>query len=138
MGGFFQEQITAAGDRGKIEAFIPGPARFCGDGEQRDAEIVISPRGSRKPQRHIVEVAPEVLQPAIITAQPISSIWNCSARSEKAVHRLFRCSTAHLQYAWAPPQNRRFTAGNRSRLHDKRTGLPPDSRGKPQLATAVC
>jgi predicted dehydrogenase len=60
-GGYFQEQITAVGDRGKVEAFIPAPARFQGDGEQRDAEIVVSPRESQTPRRRIVEVDAEVL-----------------------------------------------------------------------------
>ncbi len=55
-GGYFQEQITAIGDRGKVEAFIPGPARFWREGEHREAELVISPRTGKAPDRRIVTV----------------------------------------------------------------------------------
>jgi predicted dehydrogenase len=60
-GSWFQEHVSAMGATGKIEAFVPGPARFWpGEGE-RAAEIVISPREPKGPQRRVVEVDPEIL-----------------------------------------------------------------------------
>jgi myo-inositol 2-dehydrogenase / D-chiro-inositol 1-dehydrogenase len=60
-GSWFQEAITAVGDLAKIEAFVPGPSRFWPSEGEREAEIVISPREPKGPQRRIVEVDPEIL-----------------------------------------------------------------------------
>jgi len=45
-GGDFQEEICATGDKGKIEARVPGPARFwpADKGPQPLADLRVSPR----------------------------------------------------------------------------------------------
>jgi predicted dehydrogenase len=60
-GSYFQEQLSAVNDRSKVEAFIPSPSRIRGDGSEREAEFVISPRDSTAPERCVVPVDPEAL-----------------------------------------------------------------------------
>ena len=61
-GSRFQEEISAVGPRGKIEARVPGPTRFWPDhlGDPPTSEIVISPRSPSGPQTLDVTV-PELL-----------------------------------------------------------------------------
>lgn len=60
-GSWFQEHISAVGDRARIETFVPGPSRFWpGEGE-RAAEFVVSPRDPKAPRRQIIEVDPQIL-----------------------------------------------------------------------------
>ena len=61
-GSYWQEELTATGDRGKVEAFIPGPARFWPGGGERASEVQISPRTPKNPQRHPVHVDETILQ----------------------------------------------------------------------------
>jgi predicted dehydrogenase len=61
-GSYFQEEIAATGDLAKIEAFIPGPARFWPGGMERESEIVFSPRQPKGPQKRAVPVDHAVLQ----------------------------------------------------------------------------
>lgn len=61
-GAWFQEEIAAIGDVGKLEALIPGPARFWPGGEERHSEIVWSPRSPKGPVRRAVEVDETVLK----------------------------------------------------------------------------
>ncbi len=61
-GSYFQQHISCIGDRGKIEAFVPGCARFWADGKQRHAEIVHSPRHPQNPVRKIIEVDAHILE----------------------------------------------------------------------------
>ena len=51
-----QEQITAIGDRGKLDAYIPGPDRFWPDAGERHAKVVFSPRDQSAPQTDVVAV----------------------------------------------------------------------------------
>lgn len=60
-GAYWQETIAATGDRARVECFIPGPARFWPGGVERHAEIEVSPREPKGPQRSIVHVDPKVL-----------------------------------------------------------------------------
>ena len=60
-GSYFQEHITCVGDKGKIEALVPGCSRFWATGKERHAEIVFSPRSPQNPQRHVVEVDESIL-----------------------------------------------------------------------------
>jgi predicted dehydrogenase len=60
-GSFFQEEIAAIGDAAKLEAKVPGPARFLPEGEAREAEFVVSPRATKTPMREISHVDPGVL-----------------------------------------------------------------------------
>jgi myo-inositol 2-dehydrogenase / D-chiro-inositol 1-dehydrogenase len=61
-GSWFQEEIAATGDKAKIEALIPGPARFWPGGEERESEIVFSPRDPKGPVRRPVHVDEHVLK----------------------------------------------------------------------------
>ncbi len=60
-GSYFQEEIAATGDRGKVECFIPGPARFWPGGTERASEIVVSPRDPKSPVRRPVDVDHAIL-----------------------------------------------------------------------------
>ncbi len=61
-GSHFQEEIAATGDSAKIEALIPGPARFWPGGDERESEIVFSPRSPKGPVRRPVHVDEHVLK----------------------------------------------------------------------------
>ena len=58
----WQEILTATGEKGRVEAFIPGPSRFNADGEMRHAEIAIADRASRSEKRETVHVDETVLE----------------------------------------------------------------------------
>jgi predicted dehydrogenase len=53
-----QEQLTAIGEKGKLDAFIPGPDRFWPDAGERHARVVFSPRDQSEPQVDIMQVDP--------------------------------------------------------------------------------
>jgi predicted dehydrogenase len=61
-GSHFQEEIAATGDRAKMEALIPGPARFWPGGAERASEVVFSPREPKGPVRRDVPVDHAVLK----------------------------------------------------------------------------
>ncbi|MGL4635410.1 MAG: Gfo/Idh/MocA family protein [Beijerinckiaceae bacterium] len=61
-GSYWQETITATGSTGRVEAFIPGPARFWPGGEERHSEIEISLREPKGPQRRAVHVDEAILK----------------------------------------------------------------------------
>lgn len=51
-----QEQLTVIGDKGKLDAFIPGPDRFWPDAGERHAKVVLSARDQSAPDTDIVAV----------------------------------------------------------------------------------
>ena len=53
-----QEQLTAIGDHGKLDALIPGPDRFWPEAEKRHAKVIFSPRDKGAPQVDVIEVDP--------------------------------------------------------------------------------
>jgi myo-inositol 2-dehydrogenase/D-chiro-inositol 1-dehydrogenase len=55
-----QEQLTAIGDNGKLEAFIPGPDRFWPTAADRHSRVVYSPRDQSAPQVDTIEVDPDL------------------------------------------------------------------------------
>ena len=61
-GSYWQEEIAAVGDRGKVECFVPASKRFWPDAEERHSEIVVSPREKKGPVRRRVEVDEAVLK----------------------------------------------------------------------------
>ena len=61
-GSFWQESIAATGNTGKVECFVPGPARFWQNGEERHSEIEFSPRNPQNPQRRSIHVDETVLK----------------------------------------------------------------------------
>ncbi|PRY24263.1 putative dehydrogenase [Aliiruegeria haliotis] len=61
-GAYWQEEIAVTGEKARIEAKVPGPARFSTDGLERDAQIVISERETKRVVREKIDVPIEVLQ----------------------------------------------------------------------------
>ncbi len=61
-GSYWQEVISATGNRGRVEAFIPGPARFWPGGAERHSEIEVSLRDPKGPVRRPVHVDEKILQ----------------------------------------------------------------------------
>jgi myo-inositol 2-dehydrogenase/D-chiro-inositol 1-dehydrogenase len=61
-GACWQEEICVTGDKARIEAMVPGPSRFSPDGKERDAEVIISERETRKITKEVVHVPDEVLK----------------------------------------------------------------------------
>ncbi|MGQ7846155.1 Gfo/Idh/MocA family protein [Granulosicoccus sp. 3-233] len=53
-----QEQLTAIGEQGKLDAFIPGPDRFWPDAGERHARVVFSPRDQSPPQVDVLTLDP--------------------------------------------------------------------------------
>jgi hypothetical protein len=60
-GSHWQEVVSATGDRARIDAMVPGPARFSVDGKERASEIIISPRDSKRELREVIHVDAAVL-----------------------------------------------------------------------------
>ncbi len=62
-GSRYQEEISAVGPDGKIEAFVPGPGRFWPThlGEPPVAQVVVSPRQPKGPQVVEIPVDPTIL-----------------------------------------------------------------------------
>ncbi|WP_421855459.1 Gfo/Idh/MocA family protein [Oricola sp.] len=61
-GSYYQEHVSVTGDAGKIEAVVPGPARFWPGGAERVSEIIISSRRDKAPKREAVHVDEEILR----------------------------------------------------------------------------
>jgi len=55
-----QEQLTAIGKNGKLDAYIPGPDRFWPDAGERHARVVFSPRDQSSPVIDVIEVDAEL------------------------------------------------------------------------------
>lgn len=60
-GSYWQEIISVTGEKARVDAKVPGPARFSVDGKERSAEIEISERHSKIVTTEEVEVDEEVL-----------------------------------------------------------------------------
>lgn len=60
-GSYWQETISVTGDRARIEAFVPGPARFAPDGRERQSQIAISSRATKTERREDIHVDPAIL-----------------------------------------------------------------------------
>jgi predicted dehydrogenase len=60
-GSYWQEVISATGDLARVDAMVPGPARFSVDGRERMSELVISPRDTKRELREVIHVDEAVL-----------------------------------------------------------------------------
>ncbi|RJE79444.1 Gfo/Idh/MocA family protein [Paracoccus sp. JM45] len=62
-GARYQEEISAVGENGKIEAFVPGPGRFwpADLGPAPVPEVIISPRSPKGPRVEEIPVDPALL-----------------------------------------------------------------------------
>ena len=54
--------ISLTGDKARIDACVPGPARFSPNGEERASEIVISDRARKRTTTEEIEVDEAILQ----------------------------------------------------------------------------
>ncbi|POF28041.1 Gfo/Idh/MocA family protein [Roseibium marinum] len=63
-GARYQEEISAVGQEGKIEAFVPGPVRFWPEdlGDPPVPMLVVSPRSPKGPRRIDIPVDPAILE----------------------------------------------------------------------------
>ena len=61
-GSHWQEVISVTGDKGRVDAFVPGPARFSKDGRERPSEIAISDRVQKRERRETIHVDERILQ----------------------------------------------------------------------------
>ncbi len=63
-GSRYQEEISAVGPNGKIEAFVPGPTRFWPAqlGQPPVAKVIVSPRNPKGPMELDIPVDPDLLE----------------------------------------------------------------------------
>ncbi len=61
-GSRWQEFISVTGPRARIDACIPGPARFSSNGKERHSQLVISNRESKEEEIETVHVDEAILQ----------------------------------------------------------------------------
>ncbi|MBD3679649.1 MAG: Gfo/Idh/MocA family oxidoreductase [Rhodobacteraceae bacterium] len=60
-GSYWQEVVSVTGEKARVDAKVPGPARFSTDGKERASEIEISNRASKTVTRETIEVDHAVL-----------------------------------------------------------------------------
>lgn len=61
-GSHWQEVVSVTGDKARLDACVPGPARFAPDGKERHSEFVISDRATKREHREVVEVDERILR----------------------------------------------------------------------------
>jgi len=61
-GAQWQETVTVTGDAARLDAYVPGPARFAPGGVERSAEFAVSSRADKIERRQSVPVDPRVLE----------------------------------------------------------------------------
>lgn len=63
-GARYQEEVSAVGPNGKIEALVPGPGRFWPDhlGEPPTPQLIISPRSPKGPELREIPVDSDLLE----------------------------------------------------------------------------
>ncbi|WGW05284.1 Gfo/Idh/MocA family oxidoreductase [Tropicibacter oceani] len=63
-GARYQEELSAVGPKGKIEAFVPGPGRFWPThlGVPPTSQVIVSPRHPKGPQAVDIPVDPALLE----------------------------------------------------------------------------
>ena len=61
-GSYWQEVVSVTGEKARVDAMVPGPARFSKDGKERDAQVEISLRSSKEVIRQIVHVDEKILR----------------------------------------------------------------------------
>ena len=61
-GSHWQEVISVTGPAARVDACVPGPARFAPDGEERTARVVVADRASQRETVEDVPVDPTLLR----------------------------------------------------------------------------
>ncbi len=60
-GSYWQETIAVTGEKARLEAFVPGPARFSPDGQERKSEFAMSIRALKEEIREEIHVDEKIL-----------------------------------------------------------------------------
>jgi predicted dehydrogenase len=60
-GSYWQEVISVTGEKARVDAKVPGPARFSTDGKERDAVLIVSERESKEVREEVVDVDHSIL-----------------------------------------------------------------------------
>ena len=62
-GAEYQEEVSAVGSKGKIEALVPGPGRFWPAhlGDAPVPQLIVSPRNPKGPEKRDIPVDPNIL-----------------------------------------------------------------------------
>ncbi|GFE62969.1 Gfo/Idh/MocA family protein [Litoreibacter roseus] len=60
-GSYWQETVAVTGEKARLEAFVPGPARFAPDGQERKSEFVMSLRALKEEVREEIHVDEKIL-----------------------------------------------------------------------------
>ncbi|RED12780.1 Gfo/Idh/MocA family protein [Pontivivens insulae] len=60
-GSYWQEVISATGNLARLDAKIPGPARFAPGGKERASQFVIANRGTKQEEIHEIHVDESIL-----------------------------------------------------------------------------
>ncbi len=61
-GSYWQEVVSVTGEKARIEAKVPGPARFSTDGKERYSKLEVSHRHSKEVTIKTIEVDEKILQ----------------------------------------------------------------------------
>ncbi|MDZ5698566.1 Gfo/Idh/MocA family oxidoreductase [Chelativorans sp. M5D2P16] len=61
-GARWQEEVMVAGDVARLQALVPGPARFSRDGKERAAEFVVADRREKEELHETVTVEEKILR----------------------------------------------------------------------------
>jgi predicted dehydrogenase len=61
-GSHWQEVISVTGPAARIDACVPGPARFAPDGQERPSRLVVSDRATRTERVEEIEEDPRILR----------------------------------------------------------------------------
>jgi predicted dehydrogenase len=61
-GSYWQEVISVTGPEARVDACVPGPARFSSDGKEREAQIVVSDRATKVVTHEDVKVDESILK----------------------------------------------------------------------------
>ncbi len=60
-GSYWQETVAVTGEKARLEAFVPGPARFSPDGQERKSEFAMSIRALKEEIREEIHVDEKIL-----------------------------------------------------------------------------
>ncbi len=60
-GSYWQEVVSVTGPLARVDACVPGPARFSTDGEERHSQLVISDRATKQVTTEVLEVDESIL-----------------------------------------------------------------------------
>ena len=61
-GSYWQEVISVTGEHARLDACVPGPARFSGNGQERHSELVISDRATKEVSTEVMELDEKILK----------------------------------------------------------------------------